>query len=148
MRAAAHALVALLLASACAVAVAEATVGPRQALWRGGDPSDGACASPQCAGPRCNVSHSDTAAHGCYCSCGYAMYGGPQLAVTKAGTLLSMVEGRKHPWDAGDEGSGTRRAWHDILLKRSTDSGACAHPTAAWPRSPVAAAPRRQNSPS
>ena len=51
------------------------------------------------------------------------MYGGPQLAVTKAGTLLSIVEGRKHSVDGGDEGAGGLKAWHDILIKRSSDSG-------------------------
>lgn len=51
------------------------------------------------------------------------MYGGPDLVVTKSGALLSLVEGRKHPWDAGDEGKGENEAWHDCLLKRSTDNG-------------------------
>ena len=52
------------------------------------------------------------------------MFWTPQLAVTKAGTLLSVVEGRKHKWDEGDIGSAQGgKAWHDILLKRSWDGG-------------------------
>jgi hypothetical protein len=91
-------------------------------LWRDQDPTDGVCASKvagfDCVGKTCSSSPSD-----CYCSCGYHMYGGPQLAVTKAGTLLSIVEGRKHSVDGGDEGAGGHKAWHDILIKRSLNSG-------------------------
>ena len=47
---------------------------------------------------------------------GYLMFGGPQLVVTTNGTLLSITEGRKG--STGDE-SGA----HDIVLKRSFDSG-------------------------
>ena len=106
------------LAAAAPPAGVVATIRHKSQLWRDGDPADGVCAAAGCAGARCSQDVS-----GCYCSCGYAMYGGPQLAVTKAGTLLSVVEGRKHKWDEGDEGAGQAKAWHDILLKRSTDSG-------------------------
>lgn len=47
---------------------------------------------------------------------GYWMFNAPQLVVTTNGTLLSVVEGRKTP-DGDDSG------WHDILMKRSFDSG-------------------------
>ena len=98
--------------------VVKATIQHKSQVWRDGDPTDGVCAPAGCAGSRCSAD-----VNGCYCSCGYAMYGGPQLAVTKEGTLLSVVEGRKHKWDEGDEGSAAKKAWHDILLKRSSDGG-------------------------
>eukprot|EP01044_Picomonas_judraskeda_P017391 COSAG03_NODE_3264_length_2119_cov_1.878713_1_plen_530_part_00 len=98
--------------------VVKATIQHKAQVWRDGDPTDGVCAPAGCAGSRCSAD-----VNGCYCSCGYAMYGGPQLAVTKEGTLLSVVEGRKHKWDEGDEGSAAKKAWHDILLKRSSDGG-------------------------
>ena len=92
-------------------------------LWRDGDPTDGVCATKaagfDCVGTTCSSGPSD-----CFCSCGYHMYGGPQLAVTKAGTLLSIVEGRKHQVDGGDEGPNGLQAWHDLLIKRSLNSGA------------------------
>ena len=99
-----------------------ARIVSRSKLWRDEDPTDGVCATKaagfDCVGKTCSSGPSD-----CYCSCGYHMYGGPQLAVTKAGTLLSIVEGRKHSVDGGDEGAGGHKAWHDILIKRSSDSG-------------------------
>jgi len=101
---------------------ADAIIVSKSKLWRDQDPTDGVCATKaagfDCAGKTCSSGPSD-----CYCSCGYHAYGGPQLAVTKAGTLLSIVEGRKHAVDGGDEGAGGHKAWHDILIKRSTDSG-------------------------
>jgi hypothetical protein len=96
-----------------------------QVLWRDGDPSDGACAPAGCAGERCNssVNYANVSLHRCYCACGYAVYNCPDLAVTRAGSLLSATEGRKLVWASGDEGK-NGDAWHDILLKRSTDTGA------------------------
>ena len=99
---------------------AGASIVSKSQLWRDEDPTDGVCATKaagfDCAGKTCSSGPSD-----CYCSCGYHMYGGPQLAVTKAGTLLSIVEGRKHKVDGGDEGAKGLQAWHDILIKRSSD---------------------------
>eukprot|EP01052_Picozoa_sp_SAG31_P005144 SAG31_NODE_222_length_19895_cov_34.907626_9_plen_603_part_00 len=123
-------------------------------IWRDGDPADGVCAPARCQGidvskypsisqiflkisinisnfsqniclpARCQGARCEQDVNGCYCSCGYSMFWTPQLAVTKAGTLLSVVEGRKHKWDEGDIGSAQGgKAWHDILLKRSWDSG-------------------------
>ena len=58
-------------------------------LWRGEDPTDGVCATKaagfDCVGTTCSSEPSD-----CFCSCGYRVYGGPQPAVTKAGTALSI----------------------------------------------------------
>ncbi len=51
---------------------------------------------------------------------GYAMFGGPQVVITTNGTVLSLMEGRKHnsTIDLVDDGG-----WHDVLLKRSFTSG-------------------------
>ena len=48
------------------------------------------------------------------------MFGGPQVVVTTNGTVLSLMEGRKHnnTIDLVDDGG-----WHDVLLKRSFTSG-------------------------
>ena len=120
------------LQPAATAAITAAHVEHSQVLWRDGDPTDGACAPAGCGGERCNssINYENVSIHRCYCACGYAVYNCPDLAVTKAGSLLSATEGRKLVWASGDEGK-NGDAWHDILLKRSTDSGA------SWSRAQI-----------
>ena len=72
---------ALLLQASQGQALHGARILSKSKLWRDEDPTDGVCATKasgfDCVGQTCRSGPSD-----CYCSCGYHMYGGPQLAVT------------------------------------------------------------------